>query len=60
MNTKALSFRKENSETPTRCHLLFYCTSYRLSMFWALLCPSSEAHDCNADYHIRRFILGLL
>ena len=26
---------------PTRCHLLFYCTSYRLNMFWALLCPSS-------------------
>ena len=19
---------------PTRCHLLFYCTSYRLNMFW--------------------------
>ena len=37
-----------------------YCTSYRLNMFRALLCPSSEAHDYNVDYHIGRFVLGLL
>ena len=33
------------AKEPTRCHLLFYCTSYRLNMFRALLCPSSGAHD---------------
>ena len=32
-------------KTPTRCHLLFYCTSYRLNMFRAFLCPSSGARD---------------
>jgi len=48
-------------EEPTRCHsLLFYCTSYRLNMFRALLCPSSGALDYNVDYHIGRFVLGLL
>ena len=45
---------------PTRCHLSFYCTSYRLNMFRALLCPSSGARDCNVYYHIDRFVLGLL
>jgi hypothetical protein len=29
-------------------------------MFRALLCPSSGAHDYNVDYHIGRFVLGLL
>ena len=47
-------------QKPTSCHLLFYCTSYRLNMFQALLCPSSGARDCNVDYHIGRFVLGLL
>jgi len=37
-----------------RCHLLFDCTSYRLNMFRALLCPSSGARDYNVDYHIGR------
>jgi len=45
---------------PTRCHLLFYCTSYRLNMFRALLCPSSGARYSNVDYCISRFVLGLL
>jgi len=45
---------------PTRCHLLFYCASYRLNMFLALLCPSSGARDYDVDYHIGRFVLGLL
>jgi len=45
---------------PTRCHFLFYCNSYRLNMFRALLYPSSGAHDYDVDYHIGRFILGLL
>ena len=29
-------------------------------MFRALVCPSSGDHDCFVDYHIGRFILGLL
>ena len=29
-------------------------------MFRALLCPSSGAHDYDVDYHIGRFVLGLL
>jgi hypothetical protein len=43
---------------PTRCHLIFYCTSYRLNMFQALLCPSSGACDYDVDYHIGRVVLG--
>ena len=45
---------------PTRCYYLFYYTYDRLNMFRALLCPSSGARDYNADYHIGRFVLGLL
>jgi len=45
---------------PTRCHLIFYCTSYRLNTFRALLCPTSGARDCDVDYHIGRVVLGLL
>ena len=44
-------------QKPTRCHLLFYYTSYRLKMFRSLLCPSSGARDYNVDYHIGRFVL---
>ena len=29
-------------------------------MFRALLCSSSGARDCDIDYHIGRFVLGLL
>jgi len=29
-------------------------------MFPALLCPSSGARDYDVDYHIGRFVLGLL
>jgi len=29
-------------------------------MFRALLCPSSGARDYNVDYHIGRYVLGLL
>jgi len=29
-------------------------------MFRALLCPSSGARGYNVDYHIGRFVLGLL
>ena len=29
-------------------------------MFRALLCPSSGARDYNVDYHVGRFVLGLL
>jgi len=46
------------NKKPTRCHLLlFYCTSYRLNMFRALLSPSSAARGYNVDYHIGRFVL---
>jgi len=31
-----------------------------LNMFRALLFPSSGARDYNVDYHIGRFVLGLL
>jgi len=34
---------------PTGCHLLFFCTSYVLNMFRALLCPSSGARYYNVD-----------
>jgi len=44
-------------KTPTRCHLLFYCTSYRFNMFQASLCPSSGARDYVVDYHIGHFVL---
>jgi len=29
-------------------------------MFRELLCPSSAARDYDVDYHIGRFVLGLL
>jgi len=45
------------NKKPTRFHLLFYCISYRLNMFRALLCPSSGARDYNVDYHIGRIVL---
>ena len=48
---------KLKSKKPTRCHVLFYCTSYRLNMFRALLCPSSGARDYDVDYHIGLFFL---
>ena len=31
-----------------------------LNMFRVLLCPPSEARDYDVDYHIGRFVLGLL
>jgi len=34
------------NKKPTRCHLLFYYTSYMLNMFRALLCPPLGARDC--------------
>ena len=33
-------------EKPTRCHQMVYCTYNMLSIFRALLCPSSGARDC--------------
>jgi len=50
----------EELKKPTRCHILFYCTSYRLNMFQALLCPSSGARDYDVDYNIGRSVLGFL
>jgi len=32
--------------------LLAFYTYDMLNMFRALLCPSSGAHDCSADYHM--------
>ena len=52
--------RKLKNKKRTRSDLLFYCTSYRLNMFRALLCPSSGARNYDVDYHIGRFVLGLL
>ena len=37
---------KLKNERPTWCHLLFYFTSYVLSMFRTLIYPSSGACDC--------------
>ena len=34
------------NKRPTRCHLLFYFTSYVLNVFRTLICPSSRACDC--------------
>ena len=51
---------KTEEQKPTSCHLLFYCTSYRLNMFRALLCPSSGTGDYIVDYHIGLFVLGVL
>jgi len=45
---------------PTRYHLVFYCTSYRLNMFRALLFQSSGTRDYDVVYHIGRVVLGLL
>jgi len=57
---KLVTLTDLKNKKPTRCHLLFYCTSYRLNMFRALLCPSSGARGYVVDYHIGRFVLGLL
>ena len=43
----------------TRCHLIFYCTSYSLNMFQALLYPSSGARDYDV-YRIGHIVLGFL
>ena len=40
--------------------MIFSCTSYRLNIFRALLCPSSEDRDYDVVYHIGRVVLGLL
>jgi len=40
--------------------LLCSCTSYRLNIFRALLCPSSGGRNYDVDYHIGRSVLGLL
>jgi len=50
----------EESKKPTRCYLIFYCTSYRLNMFRALLRPPSGARDYDVVYQIDRVLLGLL
>jgi len=48
------------NEKPSRCYLLFSCTSYRLNIFRALICPSSGARNCAVDYHFGHIVLGLL
>jgi len=53
-------FRNWRIKKPPRCHLIFYCTSYRLNMFRALVCPSPGARDYDVVYHIGRVVLGLL
>jgi hypothetical protein len=49
-----------HNKKPTRCHLIFYYSSYRLNMFLTLICPSSGVCDYAVDYHIGRIVLGLL
>jgi len=49
-------FHSLKNKKPTRCHLLFYCTSYRLNMLRALLYPSSGARDYDIDYRIGRIV----
>ena len=50
--------RCDNRRIRANWVLLMFCYTYdRLNMFRALLCPSSGAHDCGADYHIRRPVL---
>ena len=49
-NIKTLKNKK-----PTRCHLLFYLTSYRLNMFRTLLCPSIGACDYAVELPHRSF-----
>ena len=58
--TEADSYLKLKNKEPAKFHLVFYCTSYRINMFRALLCPSSGARDYDVDYHIGRLVLGLL
>jgi len=60
VQTELLDKSAESDEEKNTCHLLFYCTSYRLNMFLSLLCQSSRARDYDVDYHIGRFVLGLL
>ena len=45
---------------PLITYYVFYCASYGLNMFQALLCTSSGARDYNVGYHIGRFVLVLL
>jgi hypothetical protein len=47
-------------EEPTRCYVVFYYTYKSLNMFRASQCPSSGAHDYNADYHLGRLVLRFL
>jgi len=58
-NKRIIELKITEEYKPTKCHL-FYYTSYRLNTFRALLCPSSGARDYNVDYHIGRFVLGLM
>ena len=57
MKRKVLTEESKNQLDAT---YRFIVTSYRLNMFQALLCPSSGARDYDADYHVGRFVLGLL
>jgi hypothetical protein len=40
--------------------LIILFAAYRFNMFRTLLCPSSGVREYNVDYHIGRFVLGLL
>jgi hypothetical protein len=61
VDTAQLFISADNFARKTYRHEgLAACTSYRLNIFRALLCPSSGARDYNVDYHIGRFVLGLL
>jgi len=59
--------KKMKNKKPTRCHLIFYCTSYRLNMFRAassLTAPylqqtaNQERHDqCSNEQHSRELLM---
>ena len=52
MNTYFLKNKR-----PTRCHLIFYFTSYVLNMFRTLICPSSGACDYAVELPHWSFVL---
>jgi len=57
---KRILWQPKNKNQLDATYYFIVCTSYRLNMFRVLLCPSSGARDCNVDYHIGCFVLGLL
>jgi len=51
-------FPKNNDQTDATYYFIVLLIGSK--MFRTLLCPSSGARDYNVDYHISRYVLGLL